>query len=220
MPRCVPADVQPPGDTAMRCYGLALPVKCAGVHCWCGQHTRSAAACWLPRVVHPRIVQNTCLLPGHAPLACRCCLRRHWRALQQLWPRATLSLTLSCAWAACYSTRYASGEPQPTGAAAWAAVLVMGACNVSGCKKLLLLLVEQERAVLREWLRTHISAAGPVKQPPPVVRLRQVGGDAHTTWLRDALAAAGIKAPVLGGIPKVCCVLTVHVASRSRKQWH
>ena len=31
----------------------------------------------------------------------------------------------------------------------------------------------------------------------------QVGGDAHTIWLRDALAAAGIRAPVLGGVPKV-----------------
>ena len=56
-----------------------------------------------------------------------------------------------------------------------------------------------------------------MKHPPFAVRLRQVGGDAHTTWLRDALTAAGIKAPVLGGIPKVCCVLTVHVASRSRE---
>lgn len=35
--------------------------------------------------------------------------------------------------------------------------------------------------------------------------MHQVGGDAHTIWLRDALTAAGIKAPVLGGVPKVGC---------------
>lgn len=42
----------------------------------------------------------------------------------------------------------------------------------------------------------------------PALRLggilfNKVGGPAHTTWLRDALAAAGIRAAVLGGIPKV-----------------
>lgn len=31
----------------------------------------------------------------------------------------------------------------------------------------------------------------------------RVGGPAHTQWLRDALTAAGIAAPVLGGVPKV-----------------
>lgn len=31
----------------------------------------------------------------------------------------------------------------------------------------------------------------------------RVGGVAHTQWLRDALTAAGIAAPVLGGVPKV-----------------
>lgn len=53
----------------------------------------------------------------------------------------------------------------------------------------------------------------------PALRLggllfNKVGGAAHTQWLRDALAAAGIGAAVLGGVPKVrelgcqsCCVL-------------
>ena len=33
--------------------------------------------------------------------------------------------------------------------------------------------------------------------------LNKVGGAAHTQWLRDALASAGLSLPVLGGIPKV-----------------
>lgn len=42
----------------------------------------------------------------------------------------------------------------------------------------------------------------------PALRLggllfNKVGGAAHTQWLRDALAAAGIGAAVLGGVPKV-----------------
>lgn len=31
----------------------------------------------------------------------------------------------------------------------------------------------------------------------------QVGSDAHTTWLKDAVEAADVSATVLGGVPKV-----------------
>ena len=34
--------------------------------------------------------------------------------------------------------------------------------------------------------------------------LNKVGGQAHLTWLTEAMEAAGVKAPVLGGLPKVC----------------
>jgi cobyrinic acid a,c-diamide synthase len=34
--------------------------------------------------------------------------------------------------------------------------------------------------------------------------LNKVGGQAHLTWLKEAMEAADVKAPVLGGLPKVC----------------
>ena len=34
--------------------------------------------------------------------------------------------------------------------------------------------------------------------------LNKVGGHAHMLWLQEAMEAAGVKAPVLGGLPKVC----------------
>ena len=34
--------------------------------------------------------------------------------------------------------------------------------------------------------------------------LNKIGGQAHLTWLKEAMEAAGVKAPVLGGLPKVC----------------
>lgn len=42
----------------------------------------------------------------------------------------------------------------------------------------------------------------------PAMRLggllfNKVGGEAHTKWLSDAIASAGLSLPVLGGIPKV-----------------
>jgi cobyrinic acid a,c-diamide synthase len=40
------------------------------------------------------------------------------------------------------------------------------------------------------------------------ILFNRVGGPAHTQWLSDALAAAGIKAAVLGGVPKVGVLCT------------
>ena len=34
--------------------------------------------------------------------------------------------------------------------------------------------------------------------------LNKVGGHAHLVWLQEAMEAAGVTAPVLGGLPKVC----------------
>ncbi len=48
--------------------------------------------------------------------------------------------------------------------------------------------------------------------------MHQVGGDAHTIWLRDALVAAGIKAPVLGGVPKVGCAWACERQLQQRRE--
>lgn len=44
----------------------------------------------------------------------------------------------------------------------------------------------------------------------------KVGGPAHTQWLQDAMGAAGIKAAILGGVPKVRRHSTVAGACRGR----
>ena len=36
---------------------------------------------------------------------------------------------------------------------------------------------------------------------------KQVGGAAHTTWLREALEASAVTTPILGGVTKVEPVL-------------
>ena len=46
------------------------------------------------------------------------------------------------------------------------------------------------------------------------VLFNKVGGAAHTQWLTDALASAGIKVAVLGGVPKVGCWAGLLAASR------
>lgn len=49
------------------------------------------------------------------------------------------------------------------------------------------------------------------------VLFNKVGGEAHSLWLREALEAAGMSTPVLGGIPKVSLahLVPVHVFTAS-----